>query len=263
MSNPNTPIVNQGIKYVNGCILQWATNTTMVLYAGEARDNRDENDIDILTPLNPINSGITLSTAFVGPGGLDTGTIAASTTYYVYAVGDSTGNHSGSAVFSTNFIVPQLPVGYDVFRRVGCMRTDGSSHILRWFQYGRAQDRTYYYDAPISILTGGNATSFTGVSLANAVPSLFSTTTASISPITELLLLVTYTPNSATNTVQFGSSAAASTSIITVGGGVAAAQASMVMVPSFDNSIFYKVSNGSDSVDISVAGFKDYLSAPQ
>jgi hypothetical protein len=264
MSNPNLPIVNAGIKYVNGCILQWASNTTMSLYTGEARDNRDENDIILGGSLSsPINSvAITMSTAFVGPGGLDAGTIAANTNYAVYVIGDSTKNNPATAVFSLSNILPSMLTGYDVFRRVGWMRTDGSSNILRWFQYGRAQDRTYYYDSPISVLAGGAATTFTSIALSGAMPSIFSPITASVSPTSEVLLAVTYTGAAATNSLQFGSSASASTSIITFGTGVAAAQKFMVWVPAFSTQLFYKVVAG-DAVSISVAGFKDYLSTPQ
>lgn len=264
MSNPNIPIVNAGIKYVNNCIIQWASNTTLSIFTGAARDNRDENDILLGSLIAPIsNVAVVLNTALVGvPGGLDTGTLAANTNYAIFAIGDSTGNNAASVVFAVNNLQPILPAGYDIYRRIGFMRTDGSSNLYRWFQYGRAEDRWYYYDAPISILAGGAATTFTSVSVTSGMPAISAVTAASINPSSEALLAVTYTPNSAANTLQFGSSASASNAIITFGAGVAAVQKTMLWVPTFGNNIFYKVA-ASDTVSISVAGFKDYLSAPQ
>lgn len=263
MADPNIPILNAGVKYVNGCILQWQSNTTMVLYSGEARDNSDTNDIIITNSVEtPIDVGITISTLFVGPNGLDAATILPDKNYYIYAVGDSTGNNVAAGLISGDFIFPKLPVGYDIFRRVGCMRTDGSANILRWFQYGRAQDRTYYHDAPISVLTGGSDTTFTEVDLIFGMPRFYAPGTSSITPTSEALLSISYTPASATNTLEFGSSASASTSLSIFGAGVAALQKTMMIVPTFNTKIYYKVIAG-DSVDISVAGFKDYLSTPQ
>src|SRR6267142_5390305 len=97
MSNPNLPIINDGVKYVNGLSLNFASNTTVQLSVGQARDSRDENDIIVgFDNLTASNQFITLSTQFVGANGLDAGVIAISSIYAVYAIGDSTGNHVGA-----------------------------------------------------------------------------------------------------------------------------------------------------------------------
>ena len=264
MSNPSTPIKNLGVKYFNGCILQWASNTTMTIYPGEGRDNTDSNDIVISgDEQNPINfPPMTISVSSVGLNGMDSNKVANNTNYGVYIIGDSTKNKKAAAVISPSNFFPMLPGGYDIFRRAGFIRTDGSGNILKWFQYGRSQDRTYYYDVPLPVLTGGSATSFTSVPLDSGMPGIFFLAPGLLAPSSEVLLQITYTASNAANSIQFASNAGATTSILSFGSGFAGVQKTTMWVPTFGNQIFYKVT-GTDLVNISVCGFKDYLSNPQ
>jgi len=66
----------------------------------------------------------TLSTAVTGIGGLDTGTIAASTFYYVYAV--SNGTAHGIVASTSN----QLPTGFTRYKKVGAFYTNSGSLIF-------------------------------------------------------------------------------------------------------------------------------------
>src|SRR4030042_715572 len=93
--------------------IQFGSNTTILIAGGQYRDNT--NSVDIVLPL----LGVTLNQAVNGLNGLDSGTIAASTWYYIYAVGDSSGNRIGGALISTSYIAPILPYGYDVYRLIG------------------------------------------------------------------------------------------------------------------------------------------------
>lgn len=259
MPNPNTPIVNAGVKYVENLILSYGSASTLIMSVGSARDNQDQNDIIIGNETDALNAGMTtLNALTVGVNGLDAGAIAASTNYYVFIIGDSTKNNPSAFVISASNYNPQLPVGYDIFRRVGCARTDGSSNFYKWFQYGRAEYRDYYYDVGLSVLAGGAATSFTNVSLTSGMPSV------AYFGNSEVLLQYTYTPASATNQAEFsaGGSSVTSGSII-ISGGVAVVQKGVITVPSIANVIRYKVSNASDTLSLSVIGFKDYLGTPQ
>lgn len=260
MANPNLPIVNAGTKYANGCILAWVSNTVLSLTVGAARDNRDENDIILGSVLTPsLNIGATINAALIGvANGLDAGALAANSDYAVYIIGDSTGNSPVAGLISTNFAQPILPRGYDIFRRVGAAMTDGSAHFLKWFQYGRSLTRTYYYDAPIVVLTAGAATTFTAVDLNSALPN--------VGPY-EVYFQAAYTPGAATNVAEFinGLSTATSGSI-KIGTGVAVAQTipfwiGAAAIPGLP-SIKYKVTAG-DALTLSVIGYKDELSAPQ
>lgn len=261
MSNPNIPIVNAGIKYVNGLRANIIPVTkTIQLTAGAARDNRDENDIIIGGSLiTPVNQFVTINAAVVGlPNGLDAGVLAANTNYYIYAIGDSTGNNPAAGLVSLNFLLPILPVGYDVFRRVGVCRTDATPNFLECYQYGVSQDRTYYYDVAINVLTAGAATAFTTVDLSVAMPSV------ALDNANEVLFKITYTAASAGNFAEFrpvGSTAASGN--VFFGTGVAGIQRGMIITPTLSRQIQYKVTNAGDSLTLDLVGFKDYLSTPQ
>lgn len=244
---PQDPIVNAGLKYVNGLGLDRTDDENITIAAGACRDST--NTIDMV-----VSSALTVDILESGAGGLDAGSVAASTRYAVYLIGDSTKHNDPAGLFSTDFSEPSLPAGYDSYRRIGCIFTDGSSDILEFHQYGNGQERAMYYDVGIAELTNGTATSFTAVDVASSVPPI----------ATQVILDVAYTPDSATNTAHFlpfGSSA--TNGIVRFGYGVAAAQRGMATVPlALDSSVpkfLYKVDNGSDDLDILVAGYIDVL----
>lgn len=243
----NSPIVNAGTKYVNGLSMAWATATTFTVAAGAARDSSNVNDIVLA-------SSVTVTSTVVGVNGIDVAAAGASSWYAVYAIGDSTGYNDAAAICSLSATSPSLPSGYDMYRRIGFVLTDGSSEFLKFYQYGKEADRAYYFDVVISELSGGSDTSFTEINLATSVPPI----------ATEVLLNILFTPDGATEIAEFlpyGS--AASNGMVQFGCGVAAAQRGMVTVPvalkAGVPTIQYKVASG-DTLSVGTAGFKDYLS---
>lgn len=246
MPNPNAPIVNAGLLYLNGLGIAKTAAKVISLAAGAARDSTNVNDI-ILNALVSVNG------ANVGANGVDVAVLVASSFYAVYAIGDSTDYQPVAGLLSLNATTPSLPTTYDMYRRVGWVLTDGSANILQFWQYGSGSSRTYYYDVAISALSGGSSTTYANVSLATSVPPI----------TTSAILKVAYTPNAATNVAHFlpfGSGA--TNGIIQFGYGVAAAQVGMATVPSALNAgaptIQYKVSS-SDALTLLTAGFVDLL----
>lgn len=77
-------------------------------------------------------------------GSLDTGTIAASTWYHVHLIMNSSG--VVDVLCSLSPTAPTMPSTYTVFRRIGSMKTDGSSHWLKFIQDG---DR-FVWDSPVA-----------------------------------------------------------------------------------------------------------------
>ena len=61
---------------------------------------------------------------------MDIGTLANSTFYAVYAIGDSYGVNEGSALISANLTQPLLPADYDMYFRIGFVKTSGAAAIL-------------------------------------------------------------------------------------------------------------------------------------
>jgi len=160
----NIPIVNAPYLSVDNLQLAVASTTTLTMAAGRARNSTNENDI-ILT------SGVTINAATTGINALDTGSLANATLYAVYAVGDSTQNNTPGAVLSATLTAPLLPVGYDMYRLIGYVRTDGSAHFLAGYWSGSANERTFVYDVPIATaVTAGSSATYAAVTLTTFVP---------------------------------------------------------------------------------------------
>jgi hypothetical protein len=165
-SQINIPVVNAGYLSVQGLQLAWGTNTTLTMAAGQARDSTNVNDIVLSAP-------VTLNAAASGINGIDTGTLAASSLYAVYVVGDSSQNNpTGSVISLATNAAPLLPVGYDMYRLIGWIRTDGSSHFLLGYWSGRSNERTFIYDVPIATaITAGASATYAPVVLTTFVPA--------------------------------------------------------------------------------------------
>ena len=159
----------------------------------------------------------------------------------------------------TSNVAPTLPKGYDSYRLIGFWATDGSKHFVYSNQKPQNLSGSLsYYNVPaISVLSSGNATTFTAMDL----------TTNSALPTTTLQniivnLLVVFTPNAIGDVVQFrptGSSATANLPTITgVAAGIAQTQYIQVIagVGSSKPEIDYLVTSSSDSVSVSVASWQ-------
>lgn len=250
---PNTPIYAWYTPYVEGLELSYVSTTTITLAAGDCSDASRSN---IITLADDVVIDITKS----GVNGLDTGTIAASTFYAVYAIGDSSSYATsdeenpipGAGVLSLDFDAPQLPAQYDMYRYVGAILIDGSSHVLSFVQTQHGEDRTMWYDVAINVLTDGTSATYANVSLATAVPK------ANM----EVLVLTALTPTAASdavNLIPYSSTAAVGYAVLE--GAVAGVEVTEVLrLPCSDNAdvpyIKYKVTG---SVDLGITGYIDSL----
>lgn len=165
MSVPNIPIVNLANLYVSGLGLTYLTTTTMSVALGQARDSTDVNDI-------ALSGAVTISVRRNGVNGLDAGTFAANNIYYVFIVGDSTKYLSTCALLSLSATAPQLPAGYDMFRRIGAIKANGTASpntlILPFHQRGREM----FYVTPIATaVAAGASVTWAPVTLTTFIPS--------------------------------------------------------------------------------------------
>jgi len=97
-----------------------------------------------------------------GAGGLDTGSIAASTTYHCHAIRqDATGDLD--FLFSTSATSPVMPTGWTRVQRLGAVLTDGSGNIRPFVQDGNE----FRY-----AVSGGNGVSAYGSTVGNRAYSL-------------------------------------------------------------------------------------------
>jgi hypothetical protein len=256
--------------YISGLSISPASTTLLAVAPGAARDST--NSIDMVVGLqnyfgidNPplqffgYQAGLLINSALNGVNALDVGTIAASTQYAIYLIGDSRNYNTTAAVLSlTSNVAPTLPQGYDSYRLIGFIETDGSSH----FVYATHKPQNIggllqYFNSPaISVLSGGNATTFTAIDL--TTNSAIATTTL---PNVIVNLLVNFTPAAVGDIVQFrptGSSATGNLVTITgIAAGIAQSQYVQVIagVGSSKPEIDYLVSSSSDAVSVSVAAW--------
>lgn len=125
----------------------------------------------------------TLDTAGTGVNGLDTGSLASNTWYYIYLIIDLGSSAIGTSptfntLLSLNSTSPTLPSGYDYSVRIGAIRTKSTVEEFRQFYQS---DNSVYYtntsivdtpsDADCNVLLAGTVTTFTNVAnLGKSVP---------------------------------------------------------------------------------------------
>ena len=246
---PNYPVVNLGNSYVQGGKIAFVSGTKVSIASGQFRNSTNANDIIL-------SSAVTINAAINGANGLDSGALANSTLYAVYVIADSTGYNATAGMLSTSFTAPTLPVGYDMFRRLGAVLTSGAAAILDFTQADTGISRAVWYGAAVaSAVTAGASTSFAVVDCTAIVPS-----TAS-----QIILKAVLTADGgATRTAAFkdlASSSAAGQAIIS--SPASTVTTASVVVPSVVaggvTGVDYLVSNGSAALAVSVFGYIDQL----
>lgn len=236
-------------------------NTQIDVSAGICRDSTNVFDLNLgnyngAIPNQSANVTTTIDATLNGLNGLDTGSLGASKLYYIYVISNPLGAEPVGLILSLSSTGPLLPTPYFVYRIIGAVATDGSSHFALFDMSGNHNERLFIYDTPIATsITTGNATTYTNISLVASVP-LFDRT--------QVIIDYAYTPNAASHTLsiaQPSSSGYAIKATAQVASVIVTGQQSLVsrlasissvVVP----SVAYKVSNSSDAVAISVSGFK-------
>lgn len=260
------PIYSLPHLYINGLNISVASTTVLGIAPGSCRDSNNNIDIEVSYPnLQGITlplpqyqgymPGLLINAATNGANGLDAGSLGASLQYAVYLIADSRGYLPTAGIMTlTSNSLPLVPLGYDSYRLIGFIETDGSDHFV--YATHKPQNMVgaleYINQPPISVLSGGNATTFTAIDLTTntAVP----TTTL---PNVIVTLLVTFIPVAAGDVVTFrptGQTTGGYYSITGIAAGIAQSQY-LVMIAGVGSSkpeIDYLVTSSSDSVSVSV-----------
>ncbi len=201
------------------------------------------------------DASITINAAANGLNGLDTGSLAASTVYYVYLVADPVTQLPIGAMVSAS-ATPLMPFGYSAYALIGYVTTDASSHfLLGYWTAGNSSRRSFVYDAPqATSVTAGNATSYTAVALTAFVPAVQNT------PVS---MAYSFTPGAASRTLSLtpGNATGAAVTItgqvtsVVVSGNASVFARVTSSVPEVD----YKVANSGDAVALNVAGYDFFI----
>ena len=263
---PLEDILERQVNYVRGLnIANDATSpdTIVVMGAGACLDSTGTNDIVLASAVN-------INAALVGAGGVDAGTfdtdtyLAASETYGVYILGDSTKYNDPVGMLSAYNAAndePLMPVGYDMYRRVGWVFTDATKDIKAFKQYGSAEVKEYLWRVPEVAFTGN-------APIANASLLLNSNAVAAellMAPIAgKARLDVDYTPALATSLIDmqpYDATPDADGQVAWLPGIAAQTQQPMEVftaVQTNEASIVWKAT-AADPVDIKVIGWVEYL----
>jgi len=265
----NDPIYSLPHLYISGLNVSVASQTVLAIAPGQARDSQDNIDMPVgfpnlqgVTLPAPVpslqNLPLFINSAVNGANGLDQGTLAASTNYGVWLIGDSRGYKPVAGILSlASSPFPLLPLGYDSYRLLGFANSDGASHFLV-AQVVQVDDAPGFFLQPeASVLTGGNQTTFTEIDLSGSIPD-----NQVALPNTVILILdVTFTPAAIGDVVQFrphGSTATANLPTI-VGLVAGQPQQQFIIVvcgtDTGDAAIDYLVTSASDSVNVSLFGW--------
>lgn len=167
------------LNIVNCNISNHAATASLLLdvSAGICRDQSDTYDLNLgnynaLLQQPSANSVTEINAAVNGINGLDTGTIAASSVYYVYVVADPvSANQTGCMVsLAAPSVGPLMPFGYSAYRHIGYAVTSSGSVFLLSYQPGVSNNRKFVYDAPISVGTTSSSASYAPINLIKFVP---------------------------------------------------------------------------------------------
>lgn len=270
---PNVPILNAGNLYVQGLGLVYSSTTAVSLGSGQARNSSNIDDI-------VLSSAASISISSNGANGLDFGTIAASSLYYVYVIGSSNSAAASAGLISLSASAPVLPYNYDMFRRVGAISIDSGSHIRPFIQIGKGIAREMLYDPGTGPSTKGVVIPSSGTGGSTSYVNLGILTSLVPQLALDCIIDVAFTPNAANNVIFFapatidnGTTASVGSMAAMSAAATGSAQVGVVRVPcSLPNAaqiialtitsvvtILYATSSSSDSVVFLLNGYVDQL----
>lgn len=119
--------------FINGCTLSNSTTTPNTVINVAACQATDSTNAVLMA-----KAASTVAFTSSGAGGLDTGTVAASTWYAILVI-NGTGGTAYMATKETagSAISPTLPSGFTVFRYIGSVRFNASTDLLAFTQSGQ------------------------------------------------------------------------------------------------------------------------------
>lgn len=157
-------------EHISGMDYAKTGNLVVTVQPGAARNIADTDNI-VLTTTHTADLGAS------GAGGLDTGSVAGDTWYYLWAIGEAgTANEDVMWSLSSTEAGLTYPGSFDVARRIGVGITNTGATIIRSFTLLETvgNKRLYSWDPQESttttVLLNGSATIYTNVDLSDWVP---------------------------------------------------------------------------------------------
>jgi hypothetical protein len=150
-----------GLRSHRNLKIDCTSNTQVVVKSGSVVSTDDASKVLTLA------SDRTLDITAGGVNGLDTGSEAANTWYYIYLIYNPA-TDTTNGLLSVSATSPTLPSGYTKKRLIGAVRNDGSSNFI----YFKQVNTLVYIAATFTwrLLSGGTAGSLTAVDMSSYVP---------------------------------------------------------------------------------------------
>ncbi len=246
------PIVNLPFLYINNLLItNDSSNPDEVINIGVGQCRDSTNTYDMVN-----SASISVDNTASGLNGLDTGSVAASTLYYVHLVTDPVSGNTAGGLLSLSATAPTMPFGYSAFRMIGFAVTDSSSDFLLMQNAGNNNARVFTYDVPqATSVTAGNSASYAAITLTTLVPANYA----------QLPVLVecNWTANAAADTLALQGVNATGDTVKYIAPVAGATAHTLVRdyvnaeIASSVPKINYKVSAG--TVAVNVAGFQYFI----
>jgi hypothetical protein len=128
-TGPIAPTFLTGLTLANN---SGSPNTKIDIAVGGAMS---DDNTTLMTLSSAISKTVSAFVSGNNNGGLDSGTITANTWYHVFLI-QRTDTNAVDVLFSTSPSAPTMPTSYTKERRIGSIKTDGSSAILAFNQSG-------------------------------------------------------------------------------------------------------------------------------
>lgn len=141
-------------NYLDGFQTSSAGTKVLTVGVGAAYDSTNTQFIDFPSAFTKSLAGTWV--AGTGNNGLDTGVVAANTTYHAFLIKNPS-NGLVDILLSLSSVSPTMPSGYTLKRRIFSAYTDGSSN---WITYTQVGD-TVYLPAPVILFSTTNAAPIT------------------------------------------------------------------------------------------------------
>ena len=246
----NVSILNQNNKYIEGfqCIYNPDLNVINIS-PGQAKDSKNYFSIisDNVITINPYNLGIN---------GIDEGILPESILCSIYLIADSSGKNPVAGIISSSQDYPWMPKGYDCYRKISYLYHTSSYIFDSSVVIGSGNSRSYYYNNPIQLVSGGISTEAAFLDMTLLVP---------VTVGTKIILSSTYIPTTSGNVAYISGLLPLTdeTGEVIYGqvDSVPIISQCKITVDSSDNAIgcFYSVTSATDSLTVYLQGFEFFV----
>lgn len=166
---PQIETIDTGINslgFIQGYTLLYSNTTSLTVNSGTCLNSTNSEELTMAS-----SRLLYINQVFGANDGLDTGTVTADRTYYVYIISNGS---TVRTLASLNNTTPTLPGGYTLYRMVGCFYVTNTSVIAPFIHVGKYNQRTYYFNFAYAVYDDGsyNNTTTKTVSLTNKIPPI-------------------------------------------------------------------------------------------